>query len=493
MNIFAHLLQSKSSEVFYMTVGIYIRVSTEEQANEGYSISAQRERLKAFCIAQNWPEHKFYVDEGISGRDTNRPQLKKLMKDIKDGHIKVLLVYRLDRLTRSVRDLHKILDELDKGSCIFRSATEIYDTSTAMGRMFITIVAAIAEWESANLGERVVMGQIEKARQGEWAAQPPYGFYKDENHKLQIDEEKIKAVKIMIQKVREGLSFRQLSLYMNSTEYKPKRGYKWHIRTLLDLMHNPALYGAMYWKGEIYENTHEGIMTKDEFDKLQKIITSRQNYKKRNVTSHFVYQTKIICPDCGNRCTSERYSWKRKTDNATEVRNTYRCQVCALNQPDRTPFAVREVKIDDALIEYMNDLILDPSSIKDETEHSDTTEIQRELKQIENKREKYQRAWASDLITDDEFKNRMDESRLRYEELQKELEGLKGTLRSDVNIEYVFKTAESFVKNYPELTQEEKRTFVQSLIESISIDVIEPTKAKGYRNQVIKIADINFY
>lgn len=97
-----------------MTVGIYIRVSTEEQANEGYSISAQRERLKAFCMAQNWSEHKFYVDEGISGRDTNRPQLKKLLKDIKNGLINVLLVYRLDRLTRSVRDLHKILDELEK-------------------------------------------------------------------------------------------------------------------------------------------------------------------------------------------------------------------------------------------------------------------------------------------------------------------------------------------------------------------------------------------
>ena len=476
-----------------MTVGIYIRVSTEEQANEGYSISAQRERLKAFCVAQNWQEHKFYVDEGISGRNTNRPQLKKLMKDIEAGHINVLLVYRLDRLTRSVRDLHKILDELDKRNCIFRSATEIYDTSTAMGRMFITIVAAIAEWESANLGERVVMGQIEKARQGEWAAQPPYGFYKDEHHKLHIHEEQIKAVKLMVQKVREGLSFRQLAIYMNTTEHKPKRGYKWHIRTLLDLMHNPALYGAMYWKGEIYENTHEGIMTKDEFEQLQKIITSRQNYKKRNVTSHFVYQMKIVCPDCGSRCTSERYTWKRKTDNAREVRNSYRCQVCALNQPDKTSFSVREVKVDEALIEYMNDLILHPSTIGEVTEKDEATEIQKELKQIENKREKYQRAWASDLITDDEFKNRMDESRLRYEELQKELKGLRGNSRSNVNIERVYETAEQFVENYPELTQEERRNFVQTFIENISIDVIEPTKAKGYRNQIIKIADVSFY
>lgn len=149
-----------------------------------------------------------------------------------------------------------------------------------MGKMFITIIAAIAEWESANLGERVTMGQVEKARQGEWAAQPPYGFYKDENHKLHIHEEEIKAVKLMIKKIREGMSFRQLSIYMDASKYMPKRGYKWHIGTLLTLLHNPALYGAMYWKGNVYENTHEGIMTKDEFNQLQEIITSRQNYKK---------------------------------------------------------------------------------------------------------------------------------------------------------------------------------------------------------------------
>jgi len=370
-----------------MTVGIYIRVSTEEQANEGYSISAQRERLKAFCMAQNWSEHKFYVDEGISGRDTNRPQLKKLMKDIKDGLINVLLVYRLDRLTRSVRDLHKILDELEKSNCTFRSATEFYDTSTAMGKMFITIIAAIAEWESANLGERVTMGQVEKARQGEWAAQPPYGFYKDENHKLHIHEEEIKAVKLMIKKIREGMSFRQLSIYMDASKYMPKRGYKWHIGTLLTLLHNPALYGAMYWKGNVYENTHEGIMTKDEFNQLQEIITSRQNYKKRNVSTHFVYQTKLICPDCGNRCSSERSTWTRKNEPELQAKNAYRCQACALNYPDKTPFGIRETKMDEALIEYMSNFTIMASKTEEINQDTQLLDIKKELKQIENQRE----------------------------------------------------------------------------------------------------------
>lgn len=476
-----------------MTVGIYIRVSTEEQANEGYSISAQRERLKAFCTAQNWNEHKFYVDEGISGRDTKRPQLIKLMNDIKAGHVNVLLVYRLDRLTRSVRDLHRILDELEKSNCTFRSATEFYDTSTAMGKMFITIIAAIAEWESANLGERVTMGQVEKARQGEWAAQPPYGFYKDENHKLHIHEEEIKAVKLMIKKIREGMSFRQLSIYMDASNYKPKRGYKWHIGTLLTLLHNPALYGAMYWKGNVYENTHEGIMTKDEFDQLQEIITSRQNYKKRNVSTHFVYQTKLICPDCGNRCSSERSTWTRKNETELQAKNAYRCQACALNYPDKTPFGIRETKMDEALIEYMSNFTIMASKIEEINQDTQLLDIKNELKQIENQREKYQRAWANDLITDDEFKNRMDESRLRYESLQKELMKIQGTTYDTIDIERSKEIAKSFNDNFKYLTQEERRSFIQTFIESIKIEIIERTKGKGYRNQKIRIADVSFY
>lgn len=474
-----------------MTVGIYIRVSTEEQAQEGYSISAQRERLKAFCIAQNWNEHKFYVDEGISGRSTNRPQFKKLMKDIEAGHINILLVYRLDRLTRSVRDLHKILDHIDKYNCVFRSATEIYDTSTAMGRMFITIVAAIAEWESANLGERVRMGQIEKAHQGEWAAQPPYGFYKDDKHKLHQHKDEIEAVKLMVQKVREGFSFRQLSIYMDSTKHKPRRGYKWHIRTLMDLMHNPALYGAMRWRDEIVEDTHEGIMSKKEFEQLQKIIESRQNYKKRDVKSVFVYQMKIVCENCGNRCSSERSIWKRKTDNVQVEKNAYRCQVCALN--GKPPFRVREIDINEALLNRIQGYILAPSIIKDIKPTDVGDDLRAEMKRIENQREKYQRAWANDLITDDEFKERMNESRLRYEELKNELTKLNGVQHDEKDIQKYKEYAKMFRDNFSDLTQEEKRSFVQTFIERIEVKIIERTKSKGFRNQRIEVADIHFY
>lgn len=243
-----------------MTVGIYVRVSTEEQAKEGFSISAQREKLKAFCKVQDWNEYRFYVDEGISAKDMNRPQLQLMLDHIKKGVVDVVLVYRLDRLTRSIIDLYKLLDIFDNNNCKFKSATEMYDTTTATGRMFISLVALMAQWERENLGERVRMGQIEKARQGKYSAKAPFGFDKDKNDKLVINEDEKQIVDDMVEKIKQGYSIRQLADYLDNSGFPPIRGYKWHIASILTILKNPALYGATKWRDEIIENTHEGIL-----------------------------------------------------------------------------------------------------------------------------------------------------------------------------------------------------------------------------------------
>src|SRR5690625_1264812 len=173
-----------------MKTAIYVRVSTEEQAKEGYSVSAQMKRLKAFTVSQGWDIHDVYADEGISAKNTKRPQLQRMIKDIKSDKVDVVLVYRLDRLTRSVFDLYKLLETFEKYDCKFKSATEVYDTTTAMGRMFITIVAALAQWERENHGERVAMGFEEKVKQGKCPFNfSPIGYdLNKEKSKLYINE-----------------------------------------------------------------------------------------------------------------------------------------------------------------------------------------------------------------------------------------------------------------------------------------------------------------
>ncbi|MGF9826753.1 recombinase family protein, partial [Brevibacillus agri] len=130
-----------------MRTAVYMRVSTEDQAREGFSIPAQREKLLAYVHSQGWEVAAIYADEGISAKDTNRPALKRLLRDIREGNIDVVLVYRLDRLTRSVLDLYRLLQEFEKYDVRFKSCTEVYDTTTAIGRLFITLVAALAQWE----------------------------------------------------------------------------------------------------------------------------------------------------------------------------------------------------------------------------------------------------------------------------------------------------------------------------------------------------------
>lgn len=454
-----------------MTVGIYIRVSTEEQARDGFSISAQREKLKAYCVAQDWDSFKFYVDEGVSAKDTNRPQLSIMLGHIKQGLITTVLVYRLDRLTRSVMDLYKLLDTFDKYNCAFKSATEVYDTSTAMGRMFITIVAALAQWERENLGERVRMGQLEKARQGEYSAKAPFGFDKGENSKLVINKEESKIVLDIVKKVEEGYSIRQIATHLDSY-VKPIRGYKWHIRTILDILSNHAMYGAIRWSDEVIEEAHKGIITKDRFMKLQKVLSARQNFKKRQTSSIFIYQMKLICPNCGNRLTCERSMYYRKRDDKYIESNHYRCQACALNK--KKAFATSEKKTEKAFLDYIQDLRFEqiPQSQKEDDE---SEILKKQLVKVERQREKFQKAWSNDLMTDEEFTNRMNETKDMLESIKEKLHSLAPNKNEEIDNDVIKDIVNDIKNKWPFLSPIEKKQFMNMFIESIEVGKNEGT------------------
>ncbi|UTG84507.1 recombinase family protein [Bacillus paranthracis] len=465
-----------------MPVGIYIRVSTEEQAREGFSISAQREKLKAYCESRNWDDYKFYVDEGLSAKDTNRPQLRTMLSHIEQGLITTVLVYKLDRLTRSVMDLYKLIDIFDKYNCSFKSHTEEYDTSTAMGRMFITIVAVLAQWERENLGERVRMGQIEKARQGKYSAKAPFGFNKDKDDVLVINEEESKVVLDMVKRIEEGYSIRRLARHLESYT-KPIRAHKWHIATILSILSNPALYGAIYWAGEIIEGAHLGIITKEEFDKLQQLISSRQNFKKRKVSSIHVFQMTLVCPTCGSRFTCERSAYTRKTDKVTIEHNRYRCQPCALN--GRKSMSVSEINTENAFIDYINGLQF--NNIPEQKNSEEVNEIEIIKKQqasIEKQREKYHKAWARDLMTDNEFTKLMGETKEESNKLKEKLEYLKEDDEEVTNYTEIKEVVKDIKDNWYALTQEEKKQFVNMFIKNIYVDKIG-------RNVIVK--DVDFY
>ncbi|MEH7216186.1 recombinase family protein [Bacillus toyonensis] len=463
-----------------MTIGIYIRVSTEEQVRDGFSISAQREKLKAYCVAQDWDSFKFYVDEGVSAKDTNRPQLSIMLDHIKKGLINTVLVYRLDRLTRSVMDLYKLLDTFDKYNCAFKSATEVYDTSTAMGRMFITIVAALAQWERENLGERVRMGQLEKARQGEYSAKAPFGFDKNEQSKLIINPEESKVVLDMVRKIEEGYSIRQLANHLDGY-IKPIRGYKWHIRTILDILSNNAMYGAIRWSNEIIENAHPGIITKDRFLKVQQLLSSRQNFKKRKTTSIFIFQMKLLCPNCGNHLTCERVMYHRKKDNKDIEHNRYRCQACVLNK--KKAFSSSEKKIEKAFLDYIDDYRF--TTVPELKKEDDEKEIlKKKLSKVERQREKFQKAWSNDLMTDEEFADRMKETKNTLEEIKEELYKSGLNQNEKIDSDTVRRIVNDIKNKWSLLSSLEKKQFMNLFVKNIQLKKI---------NEKNIVVNITFY
>jgi site-specific DNA recombinase len=472
--------------VMTVTIGIYIRVSTQEQAKEGYSIAAQKERLTAFCTALGWKDYKFYVDEGVSAKDTNRPQLQLLLDHIKAGSISILLVYRLDRFTRRVKDLHKMLEFLELHNCAFKSATEPYDTSTAMGKLFITIVAALAEWETDNLSERVKMALEEKASGGERVGNVPFGFDLSDDEKL-IKNDQSTVVLEMIELLKCGYSANKIAHYLNQ-RYDHRQ---WHPQGVLRIFRNPALYGATRWNDKVFEGTHEGLITKEEFDQLQEILSDRSLHRRRDVVNTYLFQGVVACPQCSRPLSVNRYTRKKK-DGSSYTGALYKCQACW--KEGNGMVSVGEERILQALKEYMQDIIIKDVKIPD-NQNDEREQLIKQKQHIEKKREKYQRAWANDLITDDEFEDRMKETITAYEQIKDEIAKIKAPVQLDT--EAIKTIIFTFNQSFLFLTIEEKKQFISRFIRRIEFKFIpqppkRPDKHRKGKDLVV-ISNVDFY
>jgi site-specific DNA recombinase len=469
-----------------MTVALYIRVSTHEQAKEGYSIPAQKERLIAYCTAQGWTDYKFYIDEGVSAKDTNRPELQRMLDDVKKGKISMILVYRLDRFTRRVRDLYEMLEMLDKNKCAFKSATELYDTSSAMGRMFIGLVALLAQWETENLSERVKMALEEKVSGGERVGAVPYGFDLNEDEKL-VANEKADTVRLMIDKIYSGMSTNQVATYLNNTNSDRST---WHVTGILRILKNPALYGATRWNDEVYENTHDGIISKEEFMKLQQMLDDRSFHHRRDAHDIYLFQGVLCCPNCNYILSVNRYVRKR-ADGSKFQGVLYKCQECYRNK--RPMFSAGEQRFIEALYEYMKHVeIKDVDPIIEKKDEREL--LNKQLERVEKQREKFTRAWSIEKITDEEYEKHMDETRGIYDELKQKIAEIKTPV--PVNTEALKEIIFSFNENFSFLTHEEKKMFISQFIRKIEFKTIPqpPTDKRNKKGkELIVLTNVDFY
>lgn len=463
-----------------MKTAIYIRVSTEEQAKEGYSIPAQRNRLEAFCVSQGWDVMGYYVDDGKSAKDTNREELQRMIKHIEEGFIECVLVYRLDRLTRSVRDLYDLLDIFEKHNCKFKSATEVYDTTTSMGRLFITIVAALAQWERENLGERVKMGMQEKASEGKWVMNlPPYGYEIDkENDTLKIIESEAITVRKIFKRYIDGLGCAKIARELNRLHVATKKQGTWSQTTIRQMLRNPVYIGTIRYNYRVnkenyfeVEDAVPAILDTDIYEKVQVILNKRKTSHPRAATSEYIFSGTAVCARCGAPLAG-KYGVSKRGDKEYPTRSYY-CTKAKNGLCDQRQISQRY--IEDRFLEKIETLSVTDAHIdlqeKPDQSKEKVARINKELKDIEKRRKKWQYAWANEVISDKEFKEIMKEEKEKEDRLINELHEIKPPEKG-LPIEERKEILKNIKLNWQNLTVIEKKTFLQMFVKKITVDRI---------------------
>ncbi len=294
-------------------VVIYVRVSTQEQATEGYSIQEQIERLTKYCEAHGWVLVESYVDPGYSGANTNRPGIQKLMRDIQLGTFDTVLVYKLDRLSRSQKDTMQLIEDVFLANNInFISMNENFDTGTPFGRAMIGILSVFAQLERDQIKERMSMGKEARAKEGKWngGSSVPIGYtYSALDNMLYIDDYEAMQVREIFEMHLQGIPYRTIANRLNQKgyTYTGRSGHTmtWDTDRLKYVLTNKLYIGYIRYHGQWFKGTHQPIIDEETFDKAQTMFNQRyaenKKFKKKRGGQTSYLGGLIYCKQCGGR------------------------------------------------------------------------------------------------------------------------------------------------------------------------------------------------
>jgi len=243
-------------------VAIYSRVSTEEQAKEGLSVDAQIDKCESFCKARGWEVFKVYKDAGFSAGSLNRPALELLLRDAEEKKFNIILVYKIDRFSRKLKDLITILENLKMKGINFTSVTEQIDTTSAMGEAFFQIIGVFAQLERGMVKERVQLSFDRKINLGEALYRAPFGYIY-QNKKLVKHPENAGKIKEIFEMWNAGINYKEICKKFN---FSPS--------TLYQIIRNPVYIGKIKYKGNLYPGKHPTLINEEIFNKSAQI---RQN------------------------------------------------------------------------------------------------------------------------------------------------------------------------------------------------------------------------
>lgn len=466
-----------------MKAAIYCRVSTLEQAEQGYSLTAQQEKLEAYANGMGYSIFNVYVDDGFSGKNLQRPAMLKLIDDVKLKKVDIVLIYKLDRLSRKVKDVLELVELFEIYNVALFSLNENLDLSSPFGRAALKMSATFSELERETIVERMRMGKAQRAKQGSAMNHNmlPIGYDYDEKNKKfvpnQVEKEQvIKIYELYLQ----GLSIAQVSKYMHE-HYVNRYGSYADRTSVAKVLSNPFCAGYFVYAGEIYRaNNIEPII---DYETWIRAEAKRLKNKKalRRVSSPYLLTGLVRCGVCDRPYCAKKYNNEYTVKNGEKKQYLHFSYGCSA----RVKFDKKyyDKKCDNVLIEMdeLNNYVttavkkLKFKQIKTATKrNSPIAEVEKDIENLNKENEKIINLYLKNLINQDKLESLISKNNAEIEKLTKSIERLKEDARKE-DVELDVKEINDMIKNFDNLSHEEKRMLLRILIDSV---VVYPDEIK---------------
>ena len=469
------------------SAGIYIRVSTFDQAREGFSLREQEERLKEFCKFKRYNIYKVYQDAGISAKNDKRPAYQEMIEDVKKGNINVIVALKLDRLTRSVYDIEKLMKFVNDYECDIDCMADESNTTTSNGRMVMRIMTSVSQNEIEKCSERTKFGMAGAIKNGHIPNRTGLGF-KRENKKLVPDPLTKDIIVRIFDLYLEGKSHQAIANIYNKEKVLGKTN--WYDSTIQKILSN-ELYKGDYVNGKrtkhptYYENVIEPIVSKEKWESCQyQKLRNARHYER---TATYLFTNKLKCSKCGNFLGGHATT---KTNGKKYY--YYKCNTCKtyFNEIDiekeLKAFILELAKQDDLINNYYTTFI--KSKLEDKTE-----DYKKEIKDLDKQLDRIKKAYIKGVVKLEDFDKEIKHIEYQKSDLekrqkgQKQYEDLSFTLNDLLIIQDIqeieFYTNPDVLNNWSNKSKEDKQKIIGKYIDNITIEK---------KNNKFEISNIEF-
>lgn len=469
------------------SAGIYIRVSTFDQAREGFSLGEQEERLKEFCNFKRYNIYKVYQDAGISAKNDKRPAYQEMIEDVKKGNINVIVALKLDRLTRSVYDIEKLMKFVNDYECDIDCMADESNTTTSNGRMVMRIMTSVSQNEIEKCSERTKFGMAGAIKNGHIPNRTGLGF-KRKNKKLVPDPLTKDIIVRIFDLYLEGKSHQAIANIYNKEKVLGKTN--WYDSTIQKILSN-ELYKGDYVNGKrtkhptYYENVIEPIVSKEKWESCQyQKLRNARHYER---TATYLFTNKLKCSKCGNFLGGHATT---KTNGKKYY--YYKCNTCKtyFNEIDiekeLKAFMLELAKQDDLINNYYTPFI--KSKLEDKTE-----DYKKEIKDLDKQLDRIKTAYIKGVVKLEDFDKEIKHIEYQKSDLekrqkgQKQYEDLSFTLNDLLIIQDIqeieFYTNPDVLNNWSNKSKEDKQKIIGKYIDNITIEK---------KNNKFEISNIEF-